>query len=328
MKKIYLFLTLICFAFLLVSCGSKVTYLDPETNEERTLEIKKTEDKKAVIDSLEAIAYSETKVESSNSFTLKLSLNYEETSSHNGVTLKNNLETNAKMEIEVAKNPNINTYSDLLKATKVYAEFEIYGKGPDSNNPTKQVKYRESIIKIYIESGIFYADIKIDNQILNLFGLGASFQLINGKIIKINILDLIDLNQKLDEEDKKAIDEFIKGESNTSFKDLLPDELFDDLRNNLKKIVEDNNIIISRVKGSKVTYSSNSNLIEGFKSTIDFIIDVSNNSIVGLNFNTSDNNSNIKASATIKYSSKVTSIPRTDKDSSVDMTAAVSEFMK
>jgi hypothetical protein len=318
MKKLFLFLVMSCLALLLVSCGSKVTYVDPETNEEKTLEIKETENPEEVAASLEAIAYSTTKVASSNAYTLTVKGNLVNEQTKTDLTVK------ATVEFEIKKDATINTYLDLIKAMNAYVEVKVEGKTQDSADPEKQVKMQDSVVKAYLEDGIAYLTINVDKNIA-----GSSYsimiQTVNEKTLKFDLTKLLSrYDETLDKDAQEAIQSYLQGKSDKTFKELLPDETLEGLKEDIKEFVEKNGVKISKVSGSKVTYSfvvATDNRRNDI--VLDITFDVSNDKFAGIKLTYNQEKATEYFEATIKYSASVNTISSSEKEKAIDYTSLI-----
>ena len=341
MKKIVsiIFILFLC-VFGLVGCqNSKVTYKDPATGEEKELKIEKTSDESEVADSLYAIALSETPVKevstTSTKMSFKIKLTQEEDENPETIDIKGSIEVNESFN----KDANIRTTLDILKALSFNAKLELSGSVP--NDEGKSQKFSKSTVEVFVEDTIAYAKINLDAKFAKYIAskdakTGSIIQLINEKTIKLDLSTLIQ-NEELTEEQLADLNAILKGENQTTLREMLEEEGMSLAKEDLEYMVRTYGISITKVRGGKVTFSVDLakqlySADSESKMVMEVTVNVADTSLAGLSLKADIQEKYIKGTADISlevsYKGKVAKISNSDKDDAIDANTLLGDYLK
>lgn len=335
MKKL-LILLFLGLAFLLVSCGSvNVAYTDPETGENKILEVKETDNPTEVIESIKAILMSDVRIASHLEESESLSMNVIYNYSDGTTTRKINLKISGSYDIKFnTKDVVFNSTNEILNAISMSGELTI-SNIPYLENSSKTT-IKESKISMYIEDGIFYGKMNLDPSLISAFDDTETIEdmdLTNYNIIKFKIYSLPS-RVFWSYQTRFITDTIIGGKSvRSALINALP---LESLARDLSNTVNQYGITITNVSGSKVTFGIDTQKITNMPGTLEVTLDVSDFSICDTKMNCyqilqqNDVKSELKIllKSDIKYSSNVKTLSEEDKKDAFDLSPYIIEMVR
>ena len=341
MRKILKLLSLVIFSFcvlMLLGCAnSRVTYKDPETGEEKEINIEKTDSDQEVTDSLYAIALSETPLKTSSKDTTTINFEIDLKVRDNKNEEFKNVDLEGKLVIarDVNFSADFNTNKDLLMMINGSGKLEIKGKIPTSSG-TESIS--KSTIEVYLEDGILYLKSDLDSKLIDFLNEeyeedGVALDVINKKIYKYDPMNSLGLMVFSDEE-KETIKSLLEEQNNSSLRAILENRNIElkDIRAELEDAVRLYNIKITRVSGSDVTYSFNlSSLFAKKGMTLDaqITVDVSEMALSSAKIVISFDDENIKGDASfdidINYKANIGKLSDSEKEEALEYEAATGD---
>ena len=243
MKKIMMVIILVFSLFILVGCGSDTDNTNKSNNGNDVVNIKPTSDKEEVLSFLESLLTEENIKKQSDLNTIEseynISLDIEDMAS---IKLGGTIEL-----IELADTTNITTLSDLYD--KVSASLLITLAGSIEAEGASQ-DFNDSKITGYLENGIVYANVKIDETLLALVStLGQTAipgELFNDQTFKL------DLSTFINDEVIGSVSEMVDESYLDMINDFYSDNI-EDMKEELPAFIDEAHVSISEVKDNIVT---------------------------------------------------------------------------
>ncbi|MBO4668005.1 MAG: hypothetical protein J5666_07795, partial [Bacilli bacterium] len=222
--------------------NSKVSYKDPTTGEEKQITIEKTENDQEVVDSIYAVALSETPIKSLKTETITIEFSAKLKIKAKDGTIEE-VETQGKLtaSAEIGYDENITSLNDLFKASKASVKLEFKGRVPNSEG--KQEYFYTSTVELFVEENIVYGKVKLNNKLLSFIEredeeVGKKLSELNEKVFKYEFDSSIPASP-LSDEMKDTLAKVFKEESGISIKQYLEEDgtSFKDLRAQIEEMV-------------------------------------------------------------------------------------------